>query len=88
MKSEFQRIIGLEKLSVIHLNDSKKELGSRVDCHDHIGKGRIGLEGFRHIMNESAFSRIPKILETPKGKDNQYDRRNLSALRGLKGNET
>ena len=47
------------------MNDSQKELGSRIDRHEHIGKGQIGLEGFRLIMNDSTFKNIPKILETP-----------------------
>jgi deoxyribonuclease-4 len=80
---EFDRVIGLDQLRVLHVNDSKREFGSRVDRHDHIGDGQIGLDGFSWIMNNSAFSSIPKILETPKGKDGEYDQRNLATLRSL-----
>ena len=83
LKREFDCRIGLDKLAVIHVNDSKKKLGSRVDRHDHIGRGEIGLEGFRHFLNESLFDRIPKILETPKGDDLKEDRENLAKLRKL-----
>jgi len=80
---EFDRVIGLDQLRVLHVNDSKREFGSRVDRHDHIGDGQIGLDGFSWIMNNSILSSIPKILETPKGKDGEYDRRNLAMLRSL-----
>jgi deoxyribonuclease-4 len=66
---EFHKILGIEKLRVIHLNDSKKPLDSRVDRHEHIGLGQIGLSGFRRIIKDSRFKNIPFILETPKGKD-------------------
>jgi deoxyribonuclease-4 len=62
---QFDRIIGLKYLMGIHLNDSKKELGSRVDRHDSIGKGFIGIDFFRWFMNDSRFDGIPIILETP-----------------------
>ena len=62
---EFERIVGFHYLKGMHLNDSKKELGSRVDRHDSIGKGLIGMELFRRIMNDSRFDNIPLILETP-----------------------
>ena len=77
----FDKIIGLNRLRVIHLNDSKKDLGSRVDRHEHIGKGFIGLEAFRLILNDKRFEKIPKILETPKEDD--WDKKNLTALRSL-----
>ena len=80
---EFDRIIGLSKIKAIHLNDSKKELGSRVDRHEHIGKGFIGLEGFRFIMNDERFLKIPKVLETPKGEDMKDDVINLRTLQKL-----
>ncbi|MDY0081444.1 MAG: deoxyribonuclease IV [Ignavibacteriaceae bacterium] len=80
---EFNDIIGLERLIAFHVNDSKKELGSRVDRHDHIGKGFIGLEGFRNLMNHPDLINIPKILETPKGKEQLEDLENLSLLRSL-----
>jgi len=63
---EFNRVIGLKKLKLIHLNDSKKEFGSRLDKHDHIGKGEIGDEGFRLILNDNRLRNIPIILETPR----------------------
>lgn len=80
---EFDKIIGLNRLKCIHINDSKKELGSRVDRHEHIGKGFIGLEGFRNIMNDKRIEHIPKILETPKGKEQLEDVENLKVLRSL-----
>lgn len=81
---QFDRILGIQRLQCFHFNDSKKGLGSRVDRHEHIGKGALGLEPFRFIMNDSRFTNIPKILETPKGDDDSMDRENLALLRGLK----
>lgn len=77
--------LGLEeKVRVIHLNDSKRELGSRVDRHEHIGKGMIGLKGFSHLLNHPPFRDIPFILETPKGDDPiRCDTENLRKLRNL-----
>lgn len=80
---ELDRIVGLQKLALFHFNDSKKPLGSRVDRHEHIGKGAIGSEGFEWILNERRFSKIPKILETPKGENLEYDIENLRLLRSL-----
>ena len=80
---EFDRIIGLEHLVALHLNDSKTGRGSRVDRHEHIGKGQIGLDAFRFVMRERRFRKIPKVLETPKGKDLKEDVENLRVLRGL-----
>jgi deoxyribonuclease-4 len=80
---EFDEIIGLDRLKCFHMNDSKKPLGSRVDRHEHIGKGFIGLEGFNNIMNDNRLIAIPKILETPKGKDQKEDIINLRTLRNL-----
>jgi len=77
----FDKIIGLNRLKVIHMNDSKKDLGSRVDRHEHIGKGFIGLEAFRLILNDKRLEKIPKILETPKEED--MDKKNLMILRNL-----
>jgi deoxyribonuclease-4 len=82
---EFDRIIGRERLAAIHLNDSKSYAGSRVDRHAHIGKGEIGLGGFGFIMNEPRFRDIPKVLETPKGKELKEDVANLWTLRKLIG---
>jgi deoxyribonuclease IV len=80
---EFDRVIGRDRLAAIHVNDSKTGLGSRVDRHHHIGKGRIGLDAFRFIMRSARFSKIPKVLETPKGKDLREDVMNLKVLRTL-----
>lgn len=79
----FDDIIGLERLQCFHMNDSKKELGTNVDRHEHIGKGFIGLEGFRNIMNDKRLTHIPKILETPKGKEQLEDLENLRVLKSL-----
>ncbi len=80
---EFDAVVGLDRLAVFHVNDSKKGLGSRVDRHEHIGKGAIGLDGFRHLMNDPRFAGIPKLLETPKSDDLHEDMENLATLRGL-----
>ena len=80
---EFDRIIGVERLAAIHLNDSKTARGSRVDRHEHIGRGKIGLEAFRFIMRDRRFGEIPKVLETPKGKELREDVENMNTLRGL-----
>lgn len=80
---EFDSIIGLKYLKAFHLNDSKKGLGERVDRHEHIGKGKIGLNGFRFIMNDNRFSNIPKVLETPKGVDMREDVINMKILKSL-----
>ena len=80
---EFDRIIGRDRLIAIHVNDSKTPRGSRVDRHEHIGKGRIGLEAFRFIMRSPRFRKIPKVLETPKGKDLAEDVVNLKTLQRL-----
>jgi len=80
---EFDDIISLNRLKCFHMNDSKKELGSRVDRHEHIGKGFIGKEGFRNIMSDPNLFDVPKILETPKGKEQLEDLENLDVLRSL-----
>ena len=85
MVHKFDRIIGRDRLAAWHLNDSKTALGSRVDRHDHIGKGKIGIVPFREIMRSSEFVSIPKVLETPKEKDLKEDVVNLDVLRGLLG---
>lgn len=85
-RKEVQRIIGIERVKVWHLNDSKKDLGSRVDRHEHIGRGFVGLDGFRPIVRDKAFQRVPKILETPKAKaedGREWDAINLETLKGL-----
>jgi len=82
---EFDRVIWRDRLVAIHVNDSKSTRGSRVDRHEHIGRGKIGLEAFRIIMRDHRFRKIPKVLETPKGKDLREDVENLKTLRGLIG---
>jgi len=88
---DFDRIVGLGRLKVFHLNDSKRPLGSRVDRHEHIGKGCLGLEPFRRLVNDARFAHVPMLLETPKrpGKStgpitvDPFDSRNLATLRSL-----
>ncbi len=80
---EFDRLIGLNRLAALHLNDSKTARGSRVDRHEHIGKGQIGVDAFRFIMRDRRFKKIPKVLETPKGKELAEDVENMKTLRGL-----
>lgn len=82
---QFDRLLGLKRLHCFHMNDSKKGLGSRVDRHEHIGQGTLGLEPFRFIMNDQRFASVPKILETPKGDDDEMDQVNMQLLRGLAG---
>jgi deoxyribonuclease-4 len=79
----FDDIVGLDRLRVFHLNDSKKEHGSKRDRHEHIGKGFIGPEGFRNIVNDKRLSKVAMILETPKEEDLKEDIENLKTLRGL-----
>ncbi len=83
MLAEFDHVIGLSRLKVIHLNDSQKDLGSRVDRHTHIGQGCIGLEPFGYFLNDSRFKKVPFLLETPKDDDPGDDIRNLEKLREL-----
>ncbi len=83
MWSEFDALIGLSRLRVIHLNDSKRDLGSHVDRHEHIGQGCVGIEAFRLLVNDLRLRHAPMILETPKGPDMQEDIRNLAILRSL-----
>jgi deoxyribonuclease-4 len=88
---EFERIVGFDRLRLVHLNDSKKPLGSRVDRHEHIGKGCLGLPPFRRLVNDPRFARVPMVLETPKADGHAtgpiavdaFDDENLNALRAL-----
>jgi deoxyribonuclease IV len=80
---KFDQIVGRDRLAALHLNDSKTPLGCRVDRHEHIGKGKIGLAPFREIMRSREFSAIPKVLETPKKEDLKEDVVNLRVLREL-----
>jgi deoxyribonuclease IV len=78
-----ERLVGLKQILAFHLNDSKTELGSHVDRHAHIGHGRIGLEGFRLVVNDPRFKKHPGCLETPKSDDLREDVENLDTLRSL-----
>jgi deoxyribonuclease-4 len=84
---EFDAIIGLDRLRAIHINDSRRELGSRVDRHEHIGQGFIGDAGFWSLLHEPRLAAMPMILETPKGTDEKtgekFDTLNLARLRRL-----
>lgn len=80
---EFDRIIGFKKLMAFHLNDSKREFGSRVDRHEHIGKGTLGKESFEHLLNDKRFKDRPMVIETPKDPEMNFDRMNLKHLRSL-----
>jgi len=84
MWEEFDDIVGLKYLFAFHLNDTEKDLGSRVDRHAHIGQGKIGKEPFGFFLNDERFRDHPGILETPKGKDMTEDVMNLKVLRSLK----
>lgn len=81
----FTKVIGLKYLKVLHLNDSMKDLGSRVDRHTHLGDGKIGADAFRFIMQDSRLAKIPKLLETPKDDEYEDDMRNLALLRKFAG---
>jgi deoxyribonuclease-4 len=83
MWEEFDRVLGLGSLRCFHFNDSKKDLGSRVDRHEHIGKGFVGLDAFRFILNDPLFRHLPMLLETPKSEDMHEDVENLRVLRSL-----
>lgn len=85
---QFDDAIGIDKLLAIHVNDSKKPLNARVDRHEHIGKGKIGLEAFRLLFNDKRFYDIPKILETPKDADLAEDRHNMDTLESLLSSAT
>lgn len=80
---EFDRIIGINKLLAFHLNDSKQPLGSRKDRHEHIGKGTLGKEAFRMLLNDKRFEKLPMVLETPKDPKRQQDKTNLNLLKSL-----
>jgi deoxyribonuclease IV len=89
---ELDRIVGIDRIQAFHLNDSKKPCGSRVDRHEHIGKGCLGLEPFRRLLNDARFAKLPMLLETPKLESPEsrrrsdadpWDMRNLRALRRL-----
>lgn len=80
-------LVGFDRLAVMHLNDSKKPCGSRVDRHEHIGKGEAGTMAFRRLVNDPRLARMGMLIETPKQQDaadaDPFDRENLRVLRGL-----
>jgi deoxyribonuclease IV len=84
---QFQQHVGLKRIKAIHLNDSKRERGSRVDRHEHIGRGQIGIQAFARLLNDRRLRRVPMYLETPKGEDPRskkpWDVVNLRRLRQL-----
>lgn len=76
---------GAHRIELFHLNDARTPFGSRLDRHENIGKGTLGIEPFRRLMNSARFRNVPKVLETPKGDDGvSADRENLAVLRGLR----
>ena len=88
----FDRLVGIDRIRAFHLNDSKKPCGSRVDRHEHIGRGCLGLEPFRRLLNDPRFAALPMLLETPKldtpdsrrrSDADPWDLRNLRTLRRL-----
>ncbi|MBE3098587.1 MAG: deoxyribonuclease IV [Acidobacteria bacterium] len=89
----FDRIVGLDRLKLMHLNDSKKPCGSRVDRHEHIGHGTLGTEPFRRLLTDARLAHVPMVLETPKSEDrprgphdpDPLDVMNLQTLRDLRG---
>ncbi len=85
--SELDKYIGLKRLVAFHLNDSKKPLNSRVDRHEHIGKGHLGLDPFRRLLHDRRFFGLPMCLETPKGPELKEDAENLAILRKLLDSE-
>jgi len=86
--NELDQRIGIGRIRAFHLNDSKREFASRVDRHEHLGEGCLGLEAFRHLVNDDRFRDVPMYLETPKGQDSEgedWDQVNLNVLRRLVG---
>src|SRR2546422_1000723 len=84
--AEVERTVGIERLVAFHLNDAKKGRGSRVDRHEHIGRGELGAAAFRRLLRDRRFRHLPMCLETPKTADpddHRDDRRNLAVLRRL-----
>ena len=89
--TQFGRLVGFDRLRAFHMNDSKKPLGSRVDRHEHIGQGHLGLEPFRRLVNDRRFQKLPMLLETEKADSkaigpiaiDPMDQMNLNALRAL-----
>jgi deoxyribonuclease-4 len=82
--AECAAVVGLDRVLAFHLNDARAPLGSGLDRHEHIGRGRLGLPPFRYLLNDARFADVPKVLETPKEPEPLADRRNLAALRRLR----
>ena len=78
------RTVGLPRVLAFHLNDAGAALGSSLDRHEHIGRGRLGLRPFRLLLNDVRFAHVPKVLETPKEPEPTADLRNLATLRRLR----
>ena len=83
--AECATLVGIERVLAFHLNDARAPLGSGLDRHEHIGRGRLGLPAFRLLLDDDRFRAVPKVLETPKEPEPIADRRNLAALRRLRG---
>jgi deoxyribonuclease-4 len=82
----FEGTIGIYRLRLFHVNDSKRDLGSKIDRHEHPGQGCIGAKAFSFLLNDARFDEIPFLLETPKGKDEKgvdLDLKNIRFLTGL-----
>ena len=86
---QLQQLVGIDRIKAVHVNDSKRERGSRVDRHEHIGKGQLGITAFARVVNDRRFRQVPMYLETPKGTDSRtakpWDVKNLGVLRPLVG---
>jgi deoxyribonuclease-4 len=83
--ADFDAVIGLDRLGLLHLNDSKHPLGARKDRHEDLGRGTLGPEPFRRVVLHDELRRVPKVIETPKGEDPpEADRANLGFLRSLR----
>lgn len=83
-KARVQRLLGLRRVRAFHLNDARQPLGSGLDRHEKIGRGHLGVEPFRWLMNDRSFARVPMALETPKDPEPRADREALALLRGLR----
>ncbi|MEW6556493.1 MAG: deoxyribonuclease IV [Elusimicrobiota bacterium] len=79
--NEFDKIVGLKYLKLLHLNDTPSELGTKIDRHAHIGEGKIGLTGFKTVLNHPELKKLPGIIETPRGNAISNDKKNLDILR-------
>lgn len=82
--AKFDKTVGLDRLKLLHGNDSKTDLGSHSDRHEHIGKGKIGLKGFKAIVKHPKLKNVNLIIETPKGDGDKWDKKNLKLLKSLR----